>query len=79
MPNVCLHCPRYDSLEAAADWARQTLNDHLGDKREHVYTREQFEQVGWGSAGWVGGWVGGSIWWQLDTRERLEQMGVGVR
>lgn len=42
--NYCLYEPLYDSLDAAYDWARQTLNDHRGDKREHVYTREQFEQ-----------------------------------
>lgn len=29
----------YDTLDAAYDWARQTLNDHRNDKREHVYTR----------------------------------------
>lgn len=39
--------PNYDSLDAAYDWARQTLNDHRGDKREHVYTR-------CGLAGWLG-------------------------
>ncbi|EFN58989.1 CPD photolyase [Chlorella variabilis] len=42
--NYCFYVPNYDSLDAAYDWARQTLNDHRGDKREHVYTREQFEK-----------------------------------
>ena len=28
----------YDSLEAAADWAKRTLQEHAKDKREYVYT-----------------------------------------
>uniref|UniRef100_A0A383VG34 Deoxyribodipyrimidine photo-lyase n=1 Tax=Tetradesmus obliquus TaxID=3088 RepID=A0A383VG34_TETOB len=42
--NYCHHCPdTYDSLDACYDWARQTLRDHAGDKREFVYTRAQLE------------------------------------
>jgi deoxyribodipyrimidine photo-lyase len=41
--NYCHYVPNYDSLDAAYDWARETLNAHAGDKREFLYTREQFE------------------------------------
>jgi deoxyribodipyrimidine photo-lyase len=41
--NYCHYVPNYDSLDAAYDWARDTLQAHAGDKREFLYTREQFE------------------------------------
>ena len=34
----------YDSLDAAAGWARETLETHTTDKREYLYTREELEQ-----------------------------------
>lgn len=38
--NFCHYCPdSYDSLDACYDWAKQTLQAHAGDKREHIYTR----------------------------------------
>ena len=40
--NYCFYVDNYDSLGAAYDWARQTLEDHRSDKREHVYTRGGF-------------------------------------
>lgn len=40
--NYCFYVDNYDSLGAAYDWARQTLEDHRNDKREHVYTRWVF-------------------------------------
>ena len=33
----------YDSLEGAADWARESLQLHSTDKREHVYTWKELE------------------------------------
>lgn len=42
--NYCFYVPNYDSLDAAYDWAKQTLNDHRKDKRDFVYTKEQFEK-----------------------------------
>ena len=42
--NFCYYEPRYDSLEAASDWAKDTLRLHTQDKREFIYTREQFEK-----------------------------------
>lgn len=36
---------RYDSLDAAADWARDTLDKHTADEREFLYSREQLEKA----------------------------------
>ena len=36
--NYCFYVPNYDSLDACYDWAKDSLNKHRGDKREHVYT-----------------------------------------
>lgn len=37
--NYCFYVPNYDSLDACYDWAKDSLNKHRGDVREHVYTR----------------------------------------
>ena len=43
--NFCWYSPKYDTLEGQKyDWARDTLRDHANDKRDRVYTLEQFEQ-----------------------------------
>jgi deoxyribodipyrimidine photo-lyase len=42
--NYCHYVEGYDTMAAAYDWARQTLDAHRGDKREFIYTREQFEK-----------------------------------
>ena len=42
--NFCFYQEHYDSLEGAAQWARDSLAVHATDKREHVYTLEQLEQ-----------------------------------
>ena len=41
--NFCLYAPQYDSLVAAAAWARESLAKHASDPREASYTLEQFE------------------------------------
>jgi deoxyribodipyrimidine photo-lyase len=41
--NFCLYQPAYDTLAGASAWAQQTLNDHRGDKRSHVYSTAQFD------------------------------------
>jgi len=43
--NYCHYVECYDTLEAAYDWARDSLNAHRNDKREHIYTREEFERA----------------------------------
>ena len=42
--NYCHYVDQYDTIEAAYDWARQTLDDHRGDKREYLYTLDQLEK-----------------------------------
>jgi hypothetical protein len=37
--NYCFYVDNYDSLDAAYDWAKETLQAHSKDKREFVYTR----------------------------------------
>jgi deoxyribodipyrimidine photo-lyase len=41
--NYCLHNPDYDRYEGLPEWGRRTLEDHLDDRREHVYTLDEFE------------------------------------
>ncbi|MGE5294873.1 MAG: deoxyribodipyrimidine photo-lyase, partial [Solirubrobacterales bacterium] len=41
--NFVYHNPRYDSFECLPSWAVRTLNFHSRDKREHVYSLEEFE------------------------------------
>lgn len=43
--NFCLHCPDYDRLDCAPDWARSTLEQHRHDPRSYCYTLEQFDQA----------------------------------
>ncbi|XP_014214610.1 deoxyribodipyrimidine photo-lyase [Copidosoma floridanum] len=42
--NFCFYNPNYDSIKGAYDWAAKTLDEHRKDKREYVYTLEEFEQ-----------------------------------
>jgi len=41
--NFALFTVHPDSLESLPDWARKTLAKHAGDKRDPVYSRDQFE------------------------------------
>lgn len=41
--NMCAHRRDYDRYESLPDWAKETLEEHAGDEREHVYSLEQFE------------------------------------
>jgi deoxyribodipyrimidine photo-lyase len=41
--NYCVYNDRYDSLDAAADWALRTLREHESDPREEVYTLQELE------------------------------------
>jgi deoxyribodipyrimidine photo-lyase len=43
--NFARFAPKIDSLDALPDWAQATLRKHDGDKRDPVYTREQFERA----------------------------------
>ncbi|KAL8578360.1 hypothetical protein ACOMHN_031734 [Nucella lapillus] len=42
--NFCFYNPdHYDSIKGAYKWAQDSLEAHKGDKRSHVYTRQQLE------------------------------------
>jgi len=42
--NFCFYNEKYDSLDGAAGWAQQTLQDHAKDKREYLYSFEELEK-----------------------------------
>ncbi len=41
--NMCWQRDDFDRYESLPDWAQATLADHAGDRREHVYSLDQFE------------------------------------
>ena len=41
--NFCLYNSNYDSFEGFPNWAKETLNKHRKDKRDFIYTKEEFE------------------------------------
>ena len=43
--NYCHYQPNYDNFNGAEDWAKKTLSRHLSDKRQYVYSLEQFENA----------------------------------
>lgn len=43
--NFCVYNPLYDRVDAAAAWARATLDAHRSDQREEVYELEELEQA----------------------------------
>ncbi|HUT30802.1 MAG TPA: deoxyribodipyrimidine photo-lyase [Sedimentisphaerales bacterium] len=43
--NFVFYNDRYDTFEGLPPWAKRTLNFHRRDKREYVYSAEQFERA----------------------------------
>jgi len=43
--NFCFYNRRYDSAEGFPAWARATLREHQGDRREHLYTEEELDKA----------------------------------
>jgi deoxyribodipyrimidine photo-lyase len=43
--NFCYYCESYDSVEGFPRWAKETLADHTGDPREHLYAADEFENA----------------------------------
>ena len=41
--NFCLYQPHYDSVKGFHPWAQASLNEHLHDKREYIYSYADFE------------------------------------
>ncbi|WP_421900864.1 deoxyribodipyrimidine photo-lyase [Maridesulfovibrio sp.] len=50
--NFCLHTPNYDSLDSAPEWALKTLAEHSADRRDYIYSYDEFEQARTHSALW---------------------------
>jgi deoxyribodipyrimidine photo-lyase len=43
--NLARHCDGLDSLDALPKWARETLAKHARDRRDPMYTRDEFERA----------------------------------
>lgn len=43
--HYCFHEKKYDKFESLPDWALRTLKEHAKDKREAVYSLEQFDEA----------------------------------
>lgn len=41
--NFVKFCPQYDSVEALPEWVQITMRKHADDRRDYLYTPEQFE------------------------------------
>ncbi len=42
--NYCYYNENYDNFYGFPDWAKKSLDEHRKDKREYIYTYDQFEQ-----------------------------------
>ncbi len=42
--NMCALTDNYDRYESLPDWSRHTLQKHASDRREYIYTLEEFEE-----------------------------------
>ena len=43
--NFCWYTKNYDSIDCAYDWAKETLDMHRNDVRDHIYTYEQLRDA----------------------------------
>lgn len=43
--NFCFYNENYDNFDGFPQWAKDTLNQHRNDKRDYIYTLEQFENA----------------------------------
>ena len=50
--NMCALNPNYDQYASLPEWARTTLEEHQADRREHLYTLEEFEEAKTHDAVW---------------------------
>lgn len=50
--NFCYYNTKYDLVEGFPDWAIQSLNKHRADKREYLYSSEEFENARTHSSLW---------------------------
>ncbi|MHC4114272.1 MAG: deoxyribodipyrimidine photo-lyase [Planctomycetota bacterium] len=50
--NFVYYNPKYDKFDCLPSWAKNTLNFHSHDKREYIYSPEEFEQAKTHDAYW---------------------------
>lgn len=43
--NFCFYEPSYDSIDGFPRWGQKTLEEHKKDRRDYLYTLEEFEQA----------------------------------
>ncbi len=43
--NYCHNCTHYDSFDGFPEWAQESLNEHRGDLRTHIYSRAELEHA----------------------------------
>jgi hypothetical protein len=43
--NFCYYNPLYNEFEGIPNWARQTLEEHLNDRREYLYSLKDLEEA----------------------------------
>lgn len=43
--NFCFYNINYDSFEGFPHWAKKTLSEHRNDRREHLYSQDEFEKA----------------------------------
>ena len=43
--NFCFYNPNYDNSAGFKEWARNSLDQHLGDERDFLYSIKEFEQA----------------------------------
>jgi len=43
--NFCLHNENYDNFDGLTGWAKKTLDEHRKDKREYIYSLDDFENA----------------------------------
>jgi len=43
--NYCFYTPQYATVAGAHPWAQKTIAEHAKDKREYIYSKEEFEQA----------------------------------
>ena len=43
--NFCYYQKNYDNINGGYEWAVKTLNDHRNDKREYIYTKQEFDDA----------------------------------
>ncbi len=44
--NFCFHNANYDNINGFPEWARKTLSAHAKDRRDYLYSYDQFESAG---------------------------------